>query len=99
LESQYHYGLKRKNYNEGRKIKKKSLFAQENCPAGHRIRMIYIGHEGEGKRAHERVLAWCYRVIQGGRELATHGICPECAEKEMVKYLEGIKPPRGPSHR
>jgi predicted RNA-binding Zn-ribbon protein involved in translation (DUF1610 family) len=79
-----------------RRIKKKtSLFAWRDCLTKHRIRIISIGDEGEEKRADGRVCAWCYRVIQEGRSPATHGICPECAEKEMVRYLEEIKAPPG----
>ncbi len=34
----------------------------------------------------KRICAWCKKVIQDGREPATHSICPECAQKEMLSY-------------
>lgn len=34
----------------------------------------------------KRICAWCKKVIQHGREPVTHGICPECAQKEMDRY-------------
>jgi rRNA maturation endonuclease Nob1 len=82
-----------------RKIKKTSSFARGNCLAKHRIRIISLVHEGEGKRAHKRVCAWCYKVIQEGRGPVTHGICPECEEREMSRYLEETNPRPGVSGR
>jgi len=75
-----------------RKIKKTSLFARGNYPAKNRIGIISIVHEGEMKRAHKRICAWCCGVIQEGGGPVTHGICAECAEKEMVRYMEETKP-------
>ena len=83
----------------GRKMKSTSLFTRGNCPAQHGIRIISIVHEGEIKRAHKRVCAWCCKVIQEGEGPVTHGICPECEKKETVRYLKEIKPFPGVSGR
>jgi hypothetical protein len=71
-------------------MKSLSLLSQRNLPAKHGIRII--DHEGARKGAHKRVCAWCCKVIQEGEFPATHGICPECAKEETVRYLEETKP-------
>lgn len=46
----------------------------------------YIVKEDVVIKTQKRICAWCKKVLQVGREPATHGICPECAQKEMPSY-------------
>jgi len=44
---------------------------------------IGMNQEGDTLKALERICAWCNKVMQGGTRPATHGICPECLEKQI----------------
>jgi hypothetical protein len=42
---------------------------------------------GENKmKAQKRVCAWCNKTLEDGRKPVTHGICHECAAKEISNY-------------
>jgi len=37
-----------------------------------------------------KVCAWCQKIIQEGVYPVTHGICPECQEKEVRNTSKGL---------
>jgi hypothetical protein len=37
-------------------------------------------------KTQRKVGAWCKKVIQDGSQPITHGICPECAQKEIYSH-------------
>ena len=52
----------------------------------HMMRVVSLVNEGHGS-AHRKVCAWCNRMIREGGEPVSHGICPDCAEREIESYL------------
>jgi hypothetical protein len=45
---------------------------------------------GENKiETQKRICAWCNRMLENGRKPVTHGICHECAAKEISNYRIG----------
>lgn len=49
---------------------------------------------------HIRICAWCKKIMEDGKEPATHGICPECAAKEVQKinFNRPARPGKGGQH-
>ena len=54
------------------------------------MRVVNFKERIRGNHAPRKICAWCHTVISEGGSPATHGICPECVEKEMHRYLGGI---------
>jgi hypothetical protein len=50
------------------------------------MRVVSLINEGHGS-AHRKVCSWCNRMIREGGEPVSHGICPDCAEREMDRFL------------
>jgi RNA polymerase subunit RPABC4/transcription elongation factor Spt4 len=54
----------------------------------HMIRVVSLVNEGE-RSGHRKICAWCNQIIREGGGPISHGICPDCAEKEMTRFWEG----------
>jgi pilus assembly protein Flp/PilA len=48
----------------------------------------------------KRVCAWCQKVMAEGEEPVTHGICPDCAVREIYIFLgeKEVQEKRGPAN-
>ena len=61
-------------------------------------RLAFVVKEVLRVKTPKKVCAWCRRVMRDGEEPITHGICPECATREMRIFLMGkeVQGKRGP---
>ena len=53
----------------------------------HMIRVVSPGNEGQ-RNDLRKICAWCNGTLREGVEPTSHGICADCAEKEMTSFLE-----------
>ena len=52
----------------------------------HTIRLVSLTNEGE-RSGLRKTCAWCKGMIRDWVEPTSHGICADCAEKEMTSFL------------
>ncbi len=58
---------------------------EENPMVG---RLAFLAREVFKVKSQKRVCAWCQKVLAEGEEPVTHGICPDCAAREIYIFLK-----------